>query len=93
MLWAWEKNPFIATLLLAQQSFRLPSSEFLVDALNNSSVSRSPEGHTEEVNKSTKEAKRAGEHHNASSPTASITTFTSEVKDNDVEELSSKNAG
>lgn len=26
MLWGWEKNPFLTTLLLAQQSFRLPSS-------------------------------------------------------------------
>ncbi|XP_022774755.1 protein trichome birefringence-like 14 isoform X2 [Durio zibethinus] len=93
MLWAWEKNPLLATLLLAQQSFRFPSSEFLADAPNNSSVSRSPKGHTEEVNKSilTKEAERPGEHRNAYSST-SITTFTSEVKDNDAEELSSTNA-
>ncbi|XWS29913.1 hypothetical protein CRYUN_Cryun24cG0071100 [Craigia yunnanensis] len=92
MLWVWEKNPFLTTLLLAQQSFRLPSSEFVVDVPNNSSVSRSPEGHTEEVNKSilTKEAKKTGEHH--TSPTTSITTFTTEVKDNDAEDLSSKNA-
>ncbi|XWS44688.1 hypothetical protein CRYUN_Cryun15aG0069100 [Craigia yunnanensis] len=94
MLWAWEKNPFLTTLLLAQQSFRLPSSEFLVDASNNSSVSRSPKGHSEEVNKSisTKETKRAGELHNASA-TTSITTLTSEVNDSGGEELfSSKNA-
>ena len=65
-----------------------------MDVLNNSSVSRSLEGHTKEVNKSilTKEAKKTGEHHNASSPKTSITTFTTEVKDNDAE-LSSKNEG
>ncbi|KAK6287272.1 hypothetical protein POUND7_013451 [Theobroma cacao] len=92
MLWAWEKNPFLATLLLAQQNFRLPSSEFLVDSPINSSVSMSPKGHREEVNESmlTKETKRVGERN--ASPTTSITTFTSEVKDSDGEELStSKN--
>lgn len=94
MLWGWEKNPFLTTLLLAEQSFRLPSSEFLVDASNNSSVLRSPKGHSEEANKSslTKDTNREGEYHNASSPTTSITAFNYEVKDNDAKELSSKGA-
>ncbi|XVF61038.1 hypothetical protein PTKIN_Ptkin08bG0096300 [Pterospermum kingtungense] len=93
MLWAWEKNPFLTTLLLAQQSFRLPSSGFLVDVPSNSSFSRSPKGHIEEASKSTftKEKNRAEEHHDASPPT-SITAFTSEDKDNYAEELSSENA-
>lgn len=68
--------------------------EFLVDSPINSSVSMSPKGHREEVNESmlTKETKRVGERN--ASPTTSITTFTSEVKDSDGEELStSKNTG
>lgn len=66
-----------------------------MDAPSNSSVSRKPKGHTEEVNKSTliKETNKVEEHHDASSRTTSITAFTSEDKDAYAEELSSKNAG
>lgn len=45
-LWAWEKNPFANTLLLAQEWYIAPSSEFHVDARNDSVVSMKP---TEEI--------------------------------------------
>ncbi|KAK8357565.1 hypothetical protein V6Z11_A05G428400 [Gossypium hirsutum] len=94
MLSPWKNNPFLTTLLLAQQRFRQPSSDLLVDAPNNSSISRSRGGHTEEANKSflKKEATRMGEHHNSSSSTEPVTTFSSEDNDSDEEELSPQNA-
>ncbi|XP_021811927.1 protein trichome birefringence-like 14 isoform X1 [Prunus avium] len=37
LLWAWEKNPFADTLLLAREHFTVPSIDFLGDSANNSS--------------------------------------------------------
>ncbi|GLT25104.1 hypothetical protein SLA2020_002560 [Shorea laevis] len=84
LLWAWEKNPFITTLMLAQYQFRTPS-EFLVNASNNSSVAMSPKLHIEQNNVSrlTKETKTMEEISTAPPPMKSVMMFTSDVRDTD----------
>ncbi|KAE8669509.1 hypothetical protein F3Y22_tig00112231pilonHSYRG00116 [Hibiscus syriacus] len=89
ILWPWKNN--FSTFLLAQQRFRHPSSDVLLNAPN---ISQSSRGHTE-VNKPIfkKEAPMTRERHNPSSSTKSVTTFTSDVEDSDEEVLSAQNAG
>lgn len=48
ILWVSEKNPSITTLLMGQDQFTWPSSEYHADTVNKSSVSMRPKGHIEE---------------------------------------------
>lgn len=46
-LWAWEKNPFADTLLLARERFTIPSIDFLGDSPKKSSKSVNTNGNTQ----------------------------------------------
>lgn len=82
-LWAWEKNPFANTLLSAQERYINPSSEFHVDARNDSVVSMKPTEKSEEnISNSIIVKETKGEENFGTAPVDSISAFSPEMTDN-----------